>query len=304
VELFGHMITATMVSAMSATKRSGSRFIVSQSGTRFEDLTVRGKTVDRNVRPDTRIALPGLGYVVLDQVSRRVTSSSAALIVDAIHVVVTEPNSFGVATNSNILVAHAMSGLNGQVDGTLGGESYGSWISRSKTVNSSPAIKALMPCLGTNGALLVDSAAQLNKAGPLASGSDRNTADGTVGPRSAVGVLTSTVHNVNILNGIVTASAVNAVARVAKQGRVINLSDEGSGFDGLAILGVPAGPSSVPVDTMVPIPGVGELYLHRVIRKGRSIEVRMVELVVTHANRYGLPVGSDFRIGVAIASAS
>ncbi len=43
---------------------------------------------------------------------------------------------------------------------------------------------------------------------------------------------------------------------------------------------------------MLSIPGVGTLYLHRVIQTAHGIEVRMIELLVT-ATGAPLPVGSD-----------
>jgi hypothetical protein len=55
------------------------------------------------------------------------------------------------------------------------------------------------------------------------------------------------------------------------------------------------------VNTMYSIPGVGTLYLHRVIQTQHHIEIRMIELVVS------VPVGpiaagTDIQIGVAEAS--
>lgn len=304
VDLFGGIVTATMVRAVSTTIRTGSAFTVSQEGTMFEGLVVRGQKLQRNVAPNTREALPGVGYVVIDQVTKKMSASSASLIVEAFHVVVTQSNGFGVTPNSNVLVGQAMSGLNGPMSATLGGESYGSWVNRNKSVTSGPAIRQLMPCLGTNGKLLVDSAAQLERSGALTGGTARNTADGTVGPRTAVGTLTSTVQNVDLLAGVVAATHVIAVARVEKRGNRVLGSASGSGFGTLEILGVPEKSPNIPVDTKMAIPGLGTLYLHRVLRTARSIEVRMIELVVTQSNRYGLPIGSDIRIGVAVARAS
>lgn len=59
----------------------------------------------------------------------------------------------------------------------------------------------------------------------------------------------------------------------------------------------------MPANTKLHISGVGTLWLHRVIQKPNSIEVRMIELVVKHANTLGLPIGSDIQVSVAHASA-
>jgi hypothetical protein len=54
-------------------------------------------------------------------------------------------------------------------------------------------------------------------------------------------------------------------------------------------------------NTRLSVPGVGVLWLHRVIRKDNQIEVRMIELQVRKPNSLGLPVGADVQVGVARA---
>jgi hypothetical protein len=156
-----------------------------------------------------------------------------------------------------------------------------------------------MPCLGSHGALFVRSGAGLNKPGTVATGTDRNTVQGTVGPSFAAGTLTSTVQSADLLGGIVQATVIRATARMTKVGSAIRLADPGSSFATLTVKGFPSIGANVPANTHVNLPGVGTLYLHRVIVKPRSIEVRMIELVVTHANAYGLAVGTDLRVAVA-----
>ena len=50
------------------------------------------------------------------------------------------------------------------------------------------------------------------------------------------------------------------------------------------------------------IAGLGTLYLYRVIHNfpnPHSVEVRMIELVVTQTNLLGLPIGLDIIVGDA-----
>jgi len=42
-----------------------------------------------------------------------------------------------------------------------------------------------------------------------------------------------------------------------------------------------AGGDSVPANTKVPLPGIGTLWLHRVVQTGSSIRVIMIQLDVT-----------------------
>ncbi|MGI8613852.1 MAG: choice-of-anchor P family protein, partial [Nocardioidaceae bacterium] len=71
----------------------------------------------------------------------------------------------------------------------------------------------------------------------------------------------------------------------------------------LNVNGHPAIGANVAANTQVKINGLGTLYLHRVIHRSNSIEIRMIELVVTQTNPRGLPIGSDIKVSVAEASA-
>ena len=68
------------------------------------------------------------------------------------------------------------------------------------------------------------------------------------------------------------------------------------------MLGHPEIGANPPPNTRVDLAGLGVLWLHRVIQKTSSIEVRMVELQVLQPNSFGLPVGGDLRLAVAHAS--
>jgi len=56
--------------------------------------------------------------------------------------------------------------------------------------------------------------------------------------------------------------------------------------------------TNVKPNTTIAISGLGTLYLHRVIRTTRTLTVRMIELVVTQSNTFGLPIGTRVQIGV------
>jgi hypothetical protein len=71
---------------------------------------------------------------------------------------------------------------------------------------------------------------------------------------------------------------------------------------GLKVSGHPGIHDNVPPNTKVKISGLGTLWLHRVIQTDNYIEVRMVELIVTQANKYGIAVGTEVRIADAHVS--
>jgi hypothetical protein len=105
---------------------------------------------------------------------------------------------------------------------------------------------------------------------------------------------------VNLL-GMVSAELVTARAHASKIGGVEKFSTAGSSFENISVMGTTLPPDGVKPNSHYDLPGVGTLYLHRVIKGTHHIEVRMIELVLT-APVPGLPVGADIRIGVAEAS--
>jgi hypothetical protein len=301
VRLLGGDVISSVVKATSSTT-NGAGGLASRGSVAFTDLKVDGHVVRRAMSPNTKRSLPGLGYVILNQQTKRSNATSSSLMVDAIHVVITQPNSLGIAPRTNIFIGHAMTGLASPVIGLFGGEAYGSSATSNVSARSDPKFKILMPCLGTNGKLLADSGAQAAPSGALSSGVDRNTALGTDTADSASGTMTATVHDVSLGDRLLDATGVTAVAKVVDRSGTLRFSDAGSSFEGLSIPGDPSLGSAVPPNTKLSIPGVGVLYLHRIVRTATSIEVRMIELVITHKNVGGLPSGSDIRIGVATVS--
>lgn len=300
--LLSGLIRATVLRSVSATTHDSTGFHTSAAGTTFTSLVVGGNAIGVNVSPNTRINLAGLGYVIVNEQMARTSATSASLTVNAVHVVVTTVNTLNLAVGTNIIVAHATSGLAGPIHGTLDGQAYGSSVKLGSVVRSGPSFPIYMPCLGTNGVLRVHSGAGVNVPGVLVSGTIRNTAQGTVGTTSAVGEMTSTVESANVLSSLVQATVVKADAHAAKNSGAFSFSDSGSSFASLSVNGFPLINANVAANTQLNIAGVGTLYLHRVIRTANSIEIRMIELVVTQ-NLPGLPAGSDIRVAVAEASA-
>ena len=120
---------------------------------------------------------------------------------------------------------------------------------------------------------------------------------------SSVGETTSTVHGSNLASKLLTAKVIKADANASTtDGITFTFSDTGSKFVGVKVSGHPEINDNVPPNTKVKISGLGTLWLHRVIEGNNYIEVRMVELIVTQANTFGIAVGTDVRIADAHVS--
>ncbi len=304
VDLLAGLIHAVAVRSVSSTTHDATGFHLSASGTTLTSLVVAGVPVNARVAANTRLAVNGFGYVVLNEQMKRMSASSASLTVNAIHLVITRTNALGLAVGTNVIVAHAASGLGGPVAGTLDGRAYGTSVKLGKVVRSGPSFLIVMPCLGTNGILRNNTGAGVNVPDVLASGTIRNTVQGTVDATTAMGETTSTVDRTNVLAGLVSATVIKADTHAKKNGDgTFSFSDTGSSFGSLSVNGHPRIGANVAANTQITIAGLGTLYLHRVIHKANSIEVHMIELVVTQNNPRGLPVGSDIIVAASEASA-
>jgi hypothetical protein len=300
--LLAGVITADEVKAVSTTTHDNGGFHTSAAGSTFVNLVVAGVPIIVNPPPNTQINLPGFGHVTLNEQITRTRTRSASFTVNMIHVFIEVANPLNIPVGTQIVVSHASSGLTSGVQGTLDGQAYGTQARVANVVTSGPSALVAMPCLGTNGALRTNSIAQVQVPPLFSVGEVVDTAQGTVNSTSAVGELTSTVQGVDVVTSLVTASLVKADAHASNIGGVLTFSDTGSMFVDLHVTGFPNIGDDVPPNTRLHIPGLGTLWLHRIIQTSNSIEVRMIELIVTEANGFGLSVGTNIRVAVASAS--
>jgi hypothetical protein len=261
-----------------------------------------GVPITVNPPPNTDINLPGFGHVVLNEQITRITPRLASFTVNMIHVFITQANILNIPVGTQIIVSQASSGLTSGVQGTLGGQAYGTKAAVAHVITSPPSAQVGMSCLGTNGALRTNSVAEVQVPPLFSVGEVMDTARGTVDETSAVTELTSTVQGIDVVTSLVTASLVKADAHASNIGGTLTFNDNGSMFVDLHVTGFPAIGDDVPPNTRLHIVGLGTLWLHRIIQTPNSIEVRMVELIVTEANGFGLSIGTDIQVAMAQAS--
>jgi hypothetical protein len=298
VSLLGGVITATEVAAVSTTSHDSGGFHFDATGSGLLNLAINGIPVTIAPPPNTTIPLPGIGSVVLNEQIQHAGASSASFTVNMIHVTITATLP-GIAPGTQVVVAHAQSDLELNRAGSLDGIAYGSSVNLSNVVISGRTAAVYMPCAGTFGKVLTNSVTTVSVPGVISSGTVLDTAQGKDNATVLAGETTSTIQALN-LGGLITADLIKADANASNNGGVV-LSDTGSQFLNLVVNGT-AISAPVPPNTMInSIPGV-TIWLHRVIQKSNSIEVRMIELIVTGPNAGGLQLGLDVRVAVAEAS--
>jgi hypothetical protein len=295
------LVTATTVESASSTSQNATSgtFSTSAAGTQFTGLVVAGASISGTPAPNTKITLPSVGYVILNQQFSTIAKRHASLTVIAIHVYVTTATKTAKA-GTQIIVSFASSGLGGPVSGLLDGLAYGAHANVGTTIIAGNQFPEQLSCLGTNGKTKTNTGAGLSVPGILTSGTVTDTAAGTDTGKHASAVITSTVQGLNLLTGTVQATLIKA--DVSAAGNPPTFGDT-STFTGLTVAGHPGITDNVPPNTKVSLAGLGTLWLHRQIKTASKITVIMVQLVVTNAsNPEGLKVGTTVNVAYAQAS--
>ncbi len=311
VDLLSGLIAATEVKAVSTTSNDATGLHVSSTGSTFVSLVVGGTAVTATPAPNTVLSLSVSGQVVgtvtLNEQTQKIGATSASLTVNMIHVNLTADIPGVASAGTNIIVAHATSDLELNKAGFLDGQAYGTKATVGSLALSGPSAKVTMPCAGTNGRVRTNSVLSVDLGSLGSSGTVTDTAQGTITGTTASGETTSTVQALKLLSTdggqsfLVTADLVKADAHASKSGGVFAFSDSGSSLVNLVVNGTPIA-DDVAANTQITVDGL-TIWMHRVIQGANQITVRMIEIVATGSNPFGLDLNTDVQIAVAEASA-
>ena len=116
--------------------------------------------------------------------------------------------------------------------------------------------------------------------------------------RTAVTTLNK-IARINLLGGAVQARSISARAHVVRSGTGLARSSRGTNVQALRINGT-SHPAPSKANTSLPVPGVGTLWLHRVVRVPGGLRVYAMQLVLGQAS-HGLAKGTVVTVGAAVA---
>jgi hypothetical protein len=300
VSVLSDLITAQEITAVSTTSNNNGTLQSSEAGSSVVNLIVAGTLITALPPPNTTIDLAGFGKVVLNEEITSSHPSKAQLTVNLIHVYVTEANVLNIKVGTQIILASAHSGL-AEVSGPaiLDGTAFGTSVS-SKLLRSTPTAEVGVGCEGDK----LNTKTQVGVTVPdvLSSGTITNTAQGTVKTSEAMSQTSSTVQNVNLLGGLITADVIEGQATASTtDGSTFTFNGTGS-FVNIFVSGHPEITDNVGQNTEVDLAGVGKLYLYRVLPSTNNIEVRMIEVKLAPNNILDLPTGLDVKISSSEAS--
>lgn len=291
-----HAVTATSKSTHNS--KTG-KFGVSAGGTKLVGLVVDHKHIKITPKPNTKIKLPGIGYVMLNQQGASVNNRSAALTVIGIHVVV-NLGSKKFPAGTQLYVSVATSALAGPAKAMLAGGANGIDADVANTVLIGASFPAGLGCLGTQGKRVSNSGAGLQIKGIVSSGTVRDRARGNATKTRVYGKTSSTIEGANVLSGLVKATVIKGA--VSANGKNPTKLSDKSKFVGLKVSGHPLLKGNVKPNTHFSVAGIGTVWLHRQVKTAKGITVVMVQIVIgVPHNKLHLPLGAIVDIGYASA---
>jgi hypothetical protein len=126
LNMFNGMIRGAELTAAANVTATAADISTDAEGTQFVGLRVAGKAVNRNVEPNTKLALPGIGSVIVNSVRR----GGGSITVEGLIVRVEMENDFDLPVGAKIIVAHAQAGFSRKVhDVVVGG---GAWAAEGE----------------------------------------------------------------------------------------------------------------------------------------------------------------------------
>ncbi|CAN5667503.1 hypothetical protein BH18ACT15_BH18ACT15_07100 [soil metagenome] len=194
-----------------------------------------------------------------------------------------------------------------QLRGSFRGHAYGTFANAkagkvAATLGRSAFIPC--PCNGTQGVIRSETVDSVAAGKAVKAEGIHDTVFTDKSASTAVVDTTSKVTGIRLLDGMVKAEAVEAVAHTDADPDTIRSSAGDSKFVRLSILGDRVRNSEIAAGSRMSLPGIGYLLLKNVQRDGDglssgSLTVDMATIVVRHRNDFDLPIGSKIVIAHA-----
>lgn len=179
------------------------------------------------------------------------------------------------------------------------GSAYGTYAKVGSVVKSGPSAPVTFGCSINGGLHKTNTTAGLNLPPLAKTGTIATTGDTYASPiRSRT---SATTNQVNLLNGLVRATAVKAVSSTTRSSSGFALSSSGTTLTGLVVGGVSVRADAAP-NTRINLAGYGYLVVNEQTKRSNGLRVSGLRLSVSYAplsaDRRGRPhrIGTDRKI--------
>ena len=296
--LFGSLRANALSTTARATRRNGHTRLLGV--TTLFDASIAGTPLPKHPTPNQKMAIPGIGTAVLNVQHRSHRFATPRITVTAMRIIVRGGNSLGLPSGV-IVVGHSAAGLHRPTYRPVSGTAYGTQVQAAgDAVRSGRTAPVYLPCGGSAGETVTQNATAHSTArNTVREGAVTSQATSTdAADRTAVTTLNE-ITRINLLGGVVQARSIRASAHAARSGGRLARSSRGTNVQALRINGT-SHPAPTKPDTSMHIPGIGTLWLHRVVRVPGGLRVYAMQLVLGRAT-HGLAKGTVITVGAAVA---
>jgi hypothetical protein len=274
-----------------------------EATSKLATLTIGGKAYPLQVSPNTKIEIPGLATVVINEQVSNAGPSGIETKVNALRVTLLKDFA-GAKLGSTILLAPStINILNGSPSNAIpvGGFAYGTSVvvgAADARVAVPPTALLQIPAIGTGGKIYSNSTLNVDiPQGLLKLGAIESKISGLSNVGSSDAYAENQLARVNILGGLITADAIKVTSHVARLAGGGHVAEQHLTFVNLKVAG-----KTIPIDvkpnTQIYVLGLGQVYINQQLSKdGYSAIVGVRVLLST--KKLGLPVGADIQLGVA-----
>ena len=193
----------------------------------------------------------------------------------------------------------------GDLPGSFRGNAYGTEANAKSgdvAVGLGRSAYLPCPCRGTNGRTLSNEITSLKARNVLSAAVVKDTILTKRDATHAVSTTTSTISNLNMFDGLLTATTIKGVASVNATKTALSGSTSGSTFGNLKVAGK-AVSANIAANSTINLAGIGKLTLKKVTTSKNSSRydtiVDMLVIDVTVKNKFDLPVGAQIVVGHA-----
>ncbi|MGW7686482.1 choice-of-anchor P family protein [Kribbella sp. NPDC054772] len=276
----GNLLTLTGVKTTTTSKYSNGQLSYSGS-TSFAGVKIGAITVPSllNPKPNTKVAVPGLGYIVLNRVGGVKTASGIYSYAQAVVLHATVKNQF-IPQGVDVAVLKTRAEISKPATALVIGSAYGTQATADKLAVSGPT-SLQTTCQGTEGKTVKVAVGELNIPKVAYVGGVYTTKNGAIGEDKSYINFTSHVAGVKVGTLSIGAVESSASAWKTKDGKA-GVSSSSS------IASIKVGNKTYPVavgeNKTLDIPGVAKLTFNQVVRQKRYIEVNALVVDVYSLN--------------------
>lgn len=298
VNLLDGLVQADAVASSSTASMSAVGTFSGVNTSTLTGLVVGGQPVSASAAPNTKLTLSSGGSpfatVYVNKQERGKVGSEYRVATAAITVIINGDNELDLPIGSRIDVAQSRAYLTDPVVGLVSGRGYATSANLlDGTVTSAPTALAQPRCTGGTTAT---NAAGSSVPNTVTTGTTTTSTTATVSPTSRSVRVRNDIALPRVLGGLISADAITTFTSASQTAGSAAALKDSSGFTGLKLTGAPDIDDSVRPNTVRTVSGLGKVTLHKVTKTSTSIEVVMLEIVLSQPLS-GLPAGSVVRVG-------